>query len=118
MKRYGETNTLLCPTGRGSTNEKRVLLLPSDTIRKGVYDESFYLWNVRIDSAVELEECSGARPQNTLAYSHFISGWFEFHAKLKISPLGSDFCDNCSLHIRMTFEWKTYAQRWNNISEM
>lgn len=66
-KRYGEMNALFWHTGRGSTDDKRVLLLPSGTIRKEVYDEFFDLWNHLIDSALELEQCSDSRPEKPLA---------------------------------------------------
>lgn len=89
-------NDLLCLTGRGSTDERMVRFLSSDTTK--MQDDLEFKWNW--SELVVAEYCSSGSTSVLLSacmtYCHFNEVWNKPFSWLRISKPGSDFCDTCT----------------------
>lgn len=95
LKRYSYMNGLPCPTGRGSTENDHVVLLPSDIAKIDVYVEYKRQWSDLIHHAQEVATSGSSAPETPVRYPHFVSIWKDECPFIKISRPGSDFCDTC-----------------------
>ncbi|EDQ92071.1 uncharacterized protein MONBRDRAFT_22871 [Monosiga brevicollis MX1] len=85
-----------CPTGRGSRRGAPLLLLPSHTKKKDVYDA----YKEAYAGMAELEKANqnptAASPRATpLARKSFLDLWSKSRPNIRIQRTGSDFCDLC-----------------------
>lgn len=88
------TVALECPSGRGSAEDRPVMLLPSDMTRTEVYAD--YVESFPKLASAAKEHVETAVPDDPLTFSAFSRYWDRGHANLKVSRKGSDFCDLCT----------------------
>lgn len=88
------TMALECPSGRGSADDRPVMLLPSDMSRTDVYADYVECFG-KLASAVS-EEVDTFVTDKPLTFSAFCRYWDRGHPTLKVARRGSDFCDLCT----------------------
>lgn len=71
LKRNGDLNGMLCPTCRGSTDEKSVVVLPSDTTKSDVFNDYEDAWKDSIAAAHEICNDPYPKTEKSVYYSRF-----------------------------------------------
>ena len=99
LLRYGELNGLQCPTGRGSTAERPLTWLSSDTTRQHVYEKYCTSWKGMMDF-YKSDRISNGRSiplaSTPLTRDAFLKVWRQYCGMVKIMKVGSDYCDRCT----------------------
>lgn len=96
LERYGELHAMACPSGRGSAEDRPVLLLPSSTTRTTVYGSYKQCLSDLLHSAMERAVTDVIRPFNPLTTRALYKVWNQYAPTLRIMKTGRDFCDTCT----------------------
>lgn len=92
LKSYRRDNLLEYPSGRGSSTEKALRLLPNALTKMEVYEKYILQWKKIYDAASEIvRHCSQA--PGTLYYTVLRRCWDYEVSYLRIAKSGSDLCD-------------------------
>lgn len=89
-----DTHGLECPSGRGSAEDKPLMILPSDMIRTEVYNDYVKCFP-SLSDAVHMGTIIQV-PSEPLTFSAFTRYWDRGHPRLRVAKTGSDFCDLCT----------------------
>lgn len=96
LKRYANLNGLLCPTGKGNTEDECVVVLPSDTTKKQVHEKFVLEYPQLMQAACENTNTTYEISSIPTEYSNFVSIWNKHCKWIKIANPGTDFCDACT----------------------
>lgn len=96
---YAGENGFENPTGRGSSAEIPLVLLPSDTNKDAVYKLYYEKWEEMMNYLMEdrlhnnMVKLSYSSP---LSFKSFYKVWYNCRKTIKIMAPGSDYCDTCT----------------------
>lgn len=96
LRRYAELHGLLCPTGRGSTSEECVRLLPSDTTKMQLLQSFKSQCRALVAVAQSETQFRGEGSKNCILHNNFFDVWNQECSWIRIAKLGTDYCDTCT----------------------
>lgn len=88
------TAALKYPQGRGSTEDRPIMILPNEMTRTEIYAD--YVESLEKLASVASNEGGSKVPDTPLAFSTFSRYWDRGRPTLKVAWKGSDFCDLCT----------------------
>ena len=97
LKRYLEVNGQLCPTVRGTTIDREVAFLPSNTTKIEVHKNFKEDWSDLIAFVQGRESIVTLSSSNPVQYPKYVAIWKSECGFLKISRPSSELCDTCTV---------------------